>query len=45
MNNLLHKHTKQDIKRILKDTDRNFFMSADQAKEYGIIDDVIDKRI
>lgn len=45
MNNLLHKHTKQDIERILKDTDRNFFMSAEQAKEYGIIDDVIDKRV
>ncbi|MCK9330654.1 MAG: ATP-dependent Clp endopeptidase proteolytic subunit ClpP [Candidatus Cloacimonetes bacterium] len=45
MNNLLHKHTKKDIKQILKDTDRNFFMSADQAKDYGIIDDVIDKRI
>lgn len=41
---ILHKHTNQDIDQITKDTDRNFFMSAVNAKDYGIIDDVIDKR-
>ena len=41
---LLHKHTNQDPEKILKDIDRNFFMSAENAKEYGIIDDVIVKK-
>ena len=41
---LLRKHTNQEPEKILRDIDRNFFMSADIAKEYGIIDDVIDKR-
>ena len=35
------KHTGQPIERIDKDTDRDRFMSADEAKEYGIIDTVI----
>lgn len=41
LNDILVKHTKQTIKRIEKDTDRDFFMSADEAKEYGLVDDVI----
>jgi len=44
MANILHKHTKQDVAKIMNDTDRNFFMSAEIAKDYGIIDDVIEKR-
>jgi ATP-dependent Clp protease protease subunit len=44
MATILNKHTNQDIEKIMRDTDRNFFMSADIAKEYGIIDDVIHKR-
>ena len=44
MVNILHKHTNQDCEKILKDIDRNLFMSAFVAKEYGIIDDVIEKR-
>ena len=44
LNRILVHHTGLDLKRIEKDTDRNFFMSADQAKEYGIVDEVIDKR-
>jgi len=44
LNRILVHHTGQDLKRIEKDTDRNFFMSADQAKEYGIVDEVIAKR-
>ena len=34
-------HTGQDVERIHRDTDRDFVMSADEAKEYGIIDEVI----
>jgi ATP-dependent Clp protease protease subunit len=44
LNQILVHHTGQDLDRIQKDTDRNFFMSADQAKEYGIVDEVIAKR-
>ena len=38
---ILAKHTKQPLERIKKDTDRDFFMSAEEAKEYGIVDEVI----
>ncbi len=44
INDILAKHTGQDLKRIQKDTDRNFFMSADEAAKYGIVDQVISKR-
>jgi ATP-dependent Clp protease protease subunit len=44
LNEILVKHTKQPTERIEKDTDRNFFMSAEEAKAYGIIDDVIFKK-
>jgi ATP-dependent Clp protease protease subunit len=44
LNRILVHHTGQDLPRIERDTDRNFFMSADQAKEYGIVDEVIAKR-
>ena len=40
---ILVKHTGQDVERIKTDTDRDFFMSGTQAKEYGIIDEVIVK--
>jgi ATP-dependent Clp protease protease subunit len=40
LNELLVHHTGQSLERIEKDTDRNFFMSADEAKEYGLIDKV-----
>jgi ATP-dependent Clp protease protease subunit len=43
INEILSQHTGQDIKKIEKDTDRNFFMSALESKEYGLIDDVIEK--
>jgi ATP-dependent Clp protease protease subunit len=43
MNQILVKHTGQKLSKIEKDTDRNFFMSAQEAKEYGIIDEVIEK--
>ena len=41
LNELLAKHTSQPLEKIQKDTDRDYFMSADEAKEYGIIDEVI----
>ena len=41
LNQMLAAHTGQDIKKIAKDTDRNYFMSSLEAKEYGLIDDVI----
>lgn len=44
LNDLLSKHTKKPLDVIAKDTERDFFMSAEQAKEYGIIDEVIRKR-
>ncbi len=44
LHNLLQKHTKQPLKKIIIDSDRNFFMSAEESKEYGIIDEVIESR-
>jgi ATP-dependent Clp protease protease subunit len=41
LNDLLCKHTGQDIKTIQKDTDRDNFMSATQAKDYGLVDHVV----
>ncbi len=39
---ILAKHTKQPLDKIKKDTDRDYFMSADEAKAYGIVDEVIE---
>ena len=41
INEIYAEHTGQEIDKISNDTDRDFFMSADEAKEYGLIDDVI----
>jgi ATP-dependent Clp protease protease subunit len=41
---ILARHTGQDVARIHADTDRDFVMTAAEAKEYGIIDEVIDTR-
>ncbi|MFP4589222.1 MAG: ATP-dependent Clp endopeptidase proteolytic subunit ClpP [Candidatus Bipolaricaulota bacterium] len=41
INLILHEHTGQDLERIRKDTDRDFFMSPEEARDYGIIDEVI----
>jgi ATP-dependent Clp protease protease subunit len=41
INNILAKHTGQSLKRIEKDTDRDFFMTSKQAVEYGLVDEVI----
>ncbi|OQX88870.1 ATP-dependent Clp endopeptidase, proteolytic subunit ClpP [candidate division KSB1 bacterium 4484_87] len=44
INKILSKHTGQTISKIAKDTDRNFFMSAQEALKYGIIDEVMQSR-
>ena len=44
LNDLLSKHTKQPLKVIDKDTDRDFFMSAEEALKYGLVDKIIEKR-
>jgi ATP-dependent Clp protease protease subunit len=44
LNELLAEHTGQSVDKIAKDTDRDNFMDADQAKEYGLIDKVFDNR-
>lgn len=45
LNGILAHHTGQSVERISKDTDRNFWMSSDEAKEYGIIDDIMKTRV
>jgi ATP-dependent Clp protease protease subunit len=41
LNRILAKHTGQPIKKIEKDTDRDYYMTADEAKAYGIIDTIV----
>ena len=41
INEILMKHTSQTLEKIQRDSDRDFFMSADEAKEYGLVDEVI----
>ena len=44
LNDILVKHTNQPLDRLEKDVDRDYIMGAEQAKDYGIIDEVISKR-
>jgi len=44
LNEILSKHTGQPLEKIEKDVERDYFMSAEEAKEYGIVDRVIEKR-
>jgi ATP-dependent Clp protease protease subunit len=44
LNEIMARHTGQPIDRINRDTERDFYMSGQQAKEYGLVDDVITKR-
>ncbi|MDP7417128.1 MAG: ATP-dependent Clp protease proteolytic subunit, partial [Desulfobacterales bacterium] len=44
LNQILSLHTGKDINIIQGDTDRDFFMSGEEAKEYGIVDHVIENR-
>jgi ATP-dependent Clp protease protease subunit len=41
LNRILHKHTGQALKQIQQDTDRDYFMAPEQAKAYGLIDEII----
>jgi len=43
LNQILSSHTGQPINKIVEDTDRDFFMSAEEAKKYGIIDKIAKK--
>ena len=45
LNEILAKETGKSVEQIAKDTDRDNFLSAEEAREYGLIDKVIDKRI
>ena len=44
LNMILAHHTGQPIERIAKDTDRDFYMTAEQAKQYGLVDDILTKQ-
>ncbi|MDO8436157.1 MAG: ATP-dependent Clp endopeptidase proteolytic subunit ClpP [bacterium] len=44
LNTILSKHTGQPLEKVEKDTDRDFYLSAEEAKEYGIVDEVIKAR-
>lgn len=44
LNHILAKHTCQDIEKVREDTERDYFMSSEEAKEYGIIDKIITAR-
>lgn len=44
LSRILAKHTGQSYERILKDTDRDYWMTADEAKEYGLVDEVVQPR-
>ncbi|MCB5268004.1 MAG: ATP-dependent Clp endopeptidase proteolytic subunit ClpP [Candidatus Cloacimonetes bacterium] len=44
MNEILHHHTGKSIEQLSQDTDRDYFMSAEEAKAYGLIDEVIAQR-
>ena len=45
LNNILKNSTDQPLKKIENDTDRDFYMTSEEAKQYGIVDEVIEKRI
>ena len=44
LNEILSKHTKQPYDKIVQDTDRDYFLSAQQAVEYGLVDRIFAKR-
>ena len=44
LNKILSKNTKKSLKKIERDTDRNFFMSSEEAKNYGLIDTILSER-
>ena len=44
LNQILAGHTGQPMERIAKDTDRDFYMNAEEAKQYGVVDDILTKQ-
>jgi ATP-dependent Clp protease, protease subunit len=44
LNKILASHTKQPLSKIQKDTDRDFYLTSDEAKKYGVIDEVITEK-
>ena len=44
INKILSENTSQSLEKIEKDTDRDFYMSADEAVNYGLVDKIFDKR-
>ena len=44
LNKILAKHTGQPVGKIERDTDRDFYMTAEEAEQYGIVDEIIEKR-
>ena len=45
LNEILAEHTGKKIKQIEKDTDRDLFLDAESAKEYGLVDDILTKQL
>jgi ATP-dependent Clp protease protease subunit len=45
LNNIMVKHTGQKLDQVQRDTERDNFMSAEEAEKYGLIDDVIEQRV
>ena len=45
LNEILSRHTGQSIKKIEQDTDRDYFMTAEEAKKYGLVDKIINKQV
>jgi ATP-dependent Clp protease protease subunit len=44
LDEIIAKHTNQDVEKVAKDTERDYFMSAEEAKEYKLVDRVIEHR-
>ena len=44
LNEIISQHSKQPIDRVERDTDRDFWMSPEEARDYGLVDEVIQKR-
>jgi ATP-dependent Clp protease protease subunit len=44
LNQIISRHTGQPIERVTADSDRDFFMTGDQAREYGLVDEIMSKR-
>lgn len=45
LNEILSKHTGQSVEKVAQDTDRDFYMNAAEAKEYGVVDDILTKPV